>query len=106
MATDKKPDFSGVTGKVDSTAEQVKKADFSGVSAKVDSTAEVAGAQSYTIQKGDTLSKIAQQHYGKANDWRRIYDANRDVIDDPDKIFPGQVIQLPPADAAARGSGE
>lgn len=103
MSTEKKPDFSGVSGKVDSTAEQVPKADFSGVGAKVDSTAEIAGTQPYTIQKGDTLSKIAQQHYGRANDWRRIYEANRDVIDDPDKIYPGQEIQLPPAEAAVRG---
>jgi len=104
MSNDKKPDFSGVSGKVDSTAQQVPKADFSGVSAKVDSTAEITSAQTYTIQKGDTLSRIAQQHYGKANDWRRIFEANRDVIKDPDKIFPGQVIQLPPADAAVKDS--
>ncbi|UOV03886.1 LysM peptidoglycan-binding domain-containing protein [Pseudoxanthomonas sp. F37] len=96
MSTEKKADFSGVTAKVDSTAPQVEKADFSGVSARVDSTAEIIGEQSYTIEKGDTLSKIAKTHYGNANAWKQIFEANRDTIDDPDRIFPGQIIKLPP----------
>jgi nucleoid-associated protein YgaU len=94
-SNDKKADFSGVTSKVDSTAEIVPKADFSGVTAKVDSTAEIVGEQSYTVQKGDSLSKIAKQHYGDANAWQKIFQANRDVLDDPDKIFPGQTLRLP-----------
>ena len=73
-----------------------KKADFSDVTARVDSTEEIVGEQSYTIEKGDTLSKIAKTHYGSANAWKQIFEANRDVIDDPDRIFPGQVIKLPP----------
>jgi nucleoid-associated protein YgaU len=99
MSTEKKADFSDVTAKVDSTAE--KAADFSDVSARVDSTAEIIGEQSYTIEKGDTLSKIAKAHYGSANAWKQIFEANRDVIDDPDRIFPGQVIKLPPKPAEA-----
>lgn len=94
MSTEKKADFSGVTGSVDSTAEQVPKADFSGVSASVDSTAEVVDA-TYTVEKGDTLSKIAKQHLGDANAWQKIFDANRDQLDDPDRIQPGQVLKLP-----------
>ncbi len=46
----------------------------------------------YTIQSGDTLSKIGS-NYGVS--WQSIYEANRDVIDDPDKIYPGQEIQIP-----------
>ncbi|MBP3983953.1 LysM peptidoglycan-binding domain-containing protein [Pseudoxanthomonas helianthi] len=97
MSTEKKADFSDVTAKVDSTAPVVEKADFSDVTATVDSTAEVVsgGEQTYTIQKGDTLSKIAKDHYGKASAWHQIFDANRDTIEDPDRIFPGQVIKLP-----------
>lgn len=53
------------------------------------------GQQDYTIKSGDTLSKIAKQHYGNANEWRRIFDANKNVINDPDKIFPGQKIVIP-----------
>ncbi len=66
MSTEKKADFSGVSGSVDSTAEQVPKADFSGVSASVDSTADVVSGGTYTVQKGDSLSKIAKQHLGDA----------------------------------------
>jgi len=94
MSTEKKADFSGVTGSVDSTAEQVPKADFSGVSASLDSTAKVVDA-TYTVEKGDTLSKIAKQHLGDANAWNRIFEANRDQLDDPDRIQPGQVLKLP-----------
>ena len=98
MSNEKKADFSGVTAKVDSTAPQVEKADFSGVSATVDSTAEIVGERTYTIEKGDTLSKIAKEQLGHASAWKQIFEANRDVLDDPDRIFPGQVIKLPPAD--------
>ena len=101
MSTEKKADFSGVTASVDSTAPQVEKADFSGVTASVDSTAEIIGEQSYTVEKGDTLSKIAKEHLGSANAWKQIFEANRDVIDDPDRIFPGQVIKLPPKPSEA-----
>ncbi|HEY0333589.1 MAG TPA: LysM peptidoglycan-binding domain-containing protein [Stenotrophomonas sp.] len=95
MSTDKKADFSGVTSKVDSTAEVVPKADFSGVTATVDSSAEIVGEQSYTVQKGDSLSKIAKHHYGDANAWQQIFQANRDVLEDPDKIQPGQTLKIP-----------
>ena len=96
MSTDKKADFSGVTSKVDTTAEKVEKADFSGVTASVDTTAEKVGGETYTVQKGDSLSKIAKTTLGDANAWKKIFEANKDVLDDPDKIFPGQVLKLPP----------
>ena len=52
--------------------------------------------ETYTVQKGDSLSKIAKHHLGDANAWRRIYEANKATIgDDPDKIFPGQKLKLP-----------
>ncbi|MGQ0650327.1 MAG: LysM peptidoglycan-binding domain-containing protein [Gemmatimonadaceae bacterium] len=54
--------------------------------------AEVA---SYTVKAGDSLSKIAKQHYGDASKWRAIYDANRDLIKNPDLIHPGWVLTLP-----------
>jgi len=56
------------------------------------------GAQTYTVRAGDTLSHIAQQHYGKASHWHAIFDANRDQIDNPDLIRPGQVLTLPALD--------
>jgi nucleoid-associated protein YgaU len=55
----------------------------------------------YTVVKGDNLSKIAKQHLGSANSWRKIYDANREVIgDDPDKIKPGQKLRIPRSSGA------
>jgi nucleoid-associated protein YgaU len=54
-----------------------------------------ASANTYTVKKGDTLSAIAQREYGDANEWRRIYESNRDKIDDPDLIHPGQQLTLP-----------
>jgi nucleoid-associated protein YgaU len=53
------------------------------------------GFQQYTVEPGDTLSKIAQATYGNANQWPLIDDANRDEISNPDLIFPGQVLRLP-----------
>lgn len=95
MSTEKKADFSDVTSKFESTEQKVEKADFSDVTSTFESTEQIIGEQTYTIGKGDTLSSIAKAHYGKASAWHQIFDANRDVIEDPDRIFPGQVIKLP-----------
>ena len=53
---------------------------------------EEGGGESYTVKSGDTLSKIGQNQ-GVA--WREIYEANRDQLNDPDKIFPGQKLRIP-----------
>ena len=57
--------------------------------------AQEAKVEYYTIVSGDTLSGIAKKYYGKANAYMRIFEANREVIQDPDKIFPGQKIRIP-----------
>ncbi len=49
----------------------------------------------YVIQKGDNLSKIAQQYLGNAAAYTKIFEANREVIKDPDLIYPGQKIRIP-----------
>lgn len=49
----------------------------------------------YVIEKGDTLSGIAKRFYGDANKYPLIFEANREVIQDPDLIFPGQKIRIP-----------
>jgi nucleoid-associated protein YgaU len=51
--------------------------------------------RTYTVEKGDTLSEIAQKFYGKSSEYRRIFEANRDQLSDPDKIRPGQVLKVP-----------
>ncbi len=52
-------------------------------------------AQFYTVVKGDTLSKIAKQHYGDANKYPVIFEANKPMLKHPDKIYPGQVLRIP-----------
>jgi len=75
------------------------KADFSDVTAGSSSTAPApapaAGPRTYTVVKGDTLSRIAKQFYGDANKWRKIFEANGDSIKNPDLIHPGQVLKIP-----------
>ena len=56
-----------------------------------------AQGSTYTVQAGDTLSKIAKEHYGNANEYMKIFNANKDQLSDPDKIKPGQVLKIPTA---------
>ena len=54
-----------------------------------------AAAEFYTIKSGDSLSKIAKQYYGDAMKYTMLFEANREVIKHPDKIYPGQQIRVP-----------
>ena len=54
-----------------------------------------AAAQSYTVKSGDTLSKIAKQVYGDASQWKKIHEANRSKIPNPDLIHPGDELVIP-----------
>jgi nucleoid-associated protein YgaU len=49
----------------------------------------------YTVKPGDSLSKIAKQHYGNAMKYPQIFEANREVVKDPDLIYPGQKLRIP-----------
>ena len=71
--TEEMPDFSNVQGGSSSTATKI-----------------------YEVVSGDSLSKIAKREYGNANEWNRIYEANRDILKDPNKIYPGQKLKIPP----------
>ena len=53
------------------------------------------GTKIYTVQAGDSLSKISKQFYGNANQYMKIFEANRDRLDDPDKIRVGQQLIIP-----------
>ena len=79
----RKPDFSDVTSGESSTAPKAMPDD--------------SAVENYTVVKGDSLSKIARRFYGDANDWRRIFEANTDQIENPDLIHPGQVLRIPRA---------
>lgn len=65
--------------------------DFSNVESGSSSTA----TKLYEVVSGDSLSRIAKREYGDANQWKRIYEANRDLLKDPDKIYPGQKLKIP-----------
>ncbi len=74
----------------------------------VNQTAQASGAQTagasnggaqdarkYTVEPGDTLSKISQQFYGSSNQYMKIFEANKDVLENPDRIQPGQQLAIP-----------
>ena len=61
---------------------------------KVDANVPAA-AVTYTVQGGDTLSKISKQFYGNPNQYMKIFDANKDQLKNPDVIKPGQVLKIP-----------
>jgi len=61
-------------------------------------------ARRYTVRPGDTLSSIAQRFYGSPADWEWLYQANRSVVQNPNLIYPGEVLNVPyepPASSAA-----
>lgn len=68
--------------------------------ARVDDQMTVAEAAPeatlYTVKSGDSLSKIAKTHYGDASKYNIIFEANKPMLTDPDKIYPGQVLRIPP----------
>ncbi|MDB5974010.1 MAG: peptidoglycan-binding protein LysM [Nevskia sp.] len=64
----------------------------------VDPSKEAPGqtdAAFYTVKSGDNLSKIAKEHYGDANKYPAVFEANKPMLKSPDKIYPGQVLRLP-----------
>lgn len=67
---------------------------------RVDCQLEVAKPEPestfYVVQPGDTLSKIAQQFYGNASKYHVIFEANKPMLTDPDKIYVGQSLRIPP----------
>lgn len=92
-----------VFGKTDNQAEKEKVilaiGNVNGV-ASVDDRLEVSvpepEAVYYTVVHGDTLSKIAKDHYGNAMKYPVIFEANKPMLKDPNKIYPGQVLRIPP----------
>ena len=53
------------------------------------------GERTYTVRAGDTLSKISKEFYGDANKYMKIFEANRGVLSDPNRINPGQTLKIP-----------
>jgi nucleoid-associated protein YgaU len=51
--------------------------------------------ESYTVEKNDTLQKISNKFYGTTRNWPKIYEANKDVLRSPDKLYSGQTLKIP-----------
>jgi nucleoid-associated protein YgaU len=83
----------------DSGNSYTEKPDFSDVESGVSSTAPIVEpvVQTYTVVSGDSLSKIAKHFYGDASKWRQIFEANGDILKNPDLIHPGQTLKIPSA---------
>ncbi|MBI2365249.1 MAG: LysM peptidoglycan-binding domain-containing protein [Deltaproteobacteria bacterium] len=88
-----------VEEKVKPTAKQPPAATEKPAVPKVASTVKPA-AEEYIIKQGDTLSKLAERFYNSMNKWPKIYEANRDSVKNPNYIFVGQKIVIPPDEQA------
>jgi nucleoid-associated protein YgaU len=51
--------------------------------------------EKYTVEKNDTLQKISLKFYGTTKKWQKIYEANKDILKGPNKVYPGQVLNIP-----------
>jgi nucleoid-associated protein YgaU len=67
-----------------------------GVDDQLQVSAPAPEAQYYEVVKGDTLSHIAKHFYGNANKYMAIFEANKPMLKDPDEIYPGQKLRIPP----------
>ncbi|MFA5320845.1 MAG: LysM peptidoglycan-binding domain-containing protein [Candidatus Omnitrophota bacterium] len=65
-----------------------------------------ASFENYKVQKNDTLQKISRKFYGTTRKWTKIYEANRDVLKAPNKIYPGQTIKIPVENTQLKETGE
>lgn len=92
-----------VTGLVDNQAEREKVVLAVGnvigiarVDDRLEAKKKAPEAQMHTVVSGDTLSKIAKKYYGDAGKYPKIFEANQPLLTHPDKIYPGQVLRIPP----------
>ncbi len=97
-------DVATVHGLVDDQAEREKVVLALGnvigiarVDDRLDTKQKSAESQMYTVVAGDSLSRIAKKFYGNAGKYPVIFEANKPMLKDPDKIYPGQVLRIPPA---------
>lgn len=100
--------FNGATGEVTvsgkAATQEIKEkillccGNVKGVASVVDQMTvaeKAAEPRFYTVVSGDTLSKISKQHYGNANLYMKIFEANKPMLAHPDKIYPGQTLRIP-----------
>lgn len=84
-----------MAGNVEGVTEVIPKIQINDVEEDIETALEPTNIEYYIIQKGDSLSKIAQKYYQDAAAYPRIFAANKEVIKDPSLIYPGQKIRIP-----------
>ncbi len=84
-----------IAGNVEDVSEVIPKISITEIDSDVASALEPSNVEYYIIQSGDSLSKIAKKYYKNAMEYPRIFEANKEVIKDPDLIYPGQKIRIP-----------
>jgi nucleoid-associated protein YgaU len=88
------PDFSNVSGGVATTEAAIGSGVAGGGLASAGGGEVVS--KFYTVKSGDSLSKIAKEFYGEASKYPQIFEANKPMLKDPDRIYPGQMLRIPP----------
>jgi nucleoid-associated protein YgaU len=88
------PDFSNVSGGVATTEAAIGSGVAGGGLASAGGGE--AASKFYTVKSGDSLSKIAKEFYGEASKYPQIFEANKPMLKDPDRIYPGQMLRIPP----------
>ncbi len=83
---------------VEEEIDVVEPQDIEDVSFDVEEAPQAMRYESYIIQKDDTLQKISLKFYGTTRKWQKIYNANQDVIKDPNRLYPGKTIKIPVLD--------
>jgi nucleoid-associated protein YgaU len=98
MPDDKpKPNFGNVQSGGSSTAPPAPAPAKPSPTSAPATPAASSSPRTYTVASGDSLSKIAKKFYGDGNQWKKIFEANRDTVKNPDLIHPGQVLKIPDA---------
>ena len=88
--------FKAITSKVGDTAGLVNLIQVSSEKPAQQPQAQAAGGgRTHTVQRGETLSGIAQKYYGRASEYQKIFEANRDKLSDPDKVREGTNLVIP-----------
>ena len=88
-----------MAGNVEGVTEVIPKIQIDDIETDIKTALEPENVEYYVIQSGDSLSKIAKKYYQDAMQYPRIFAANKEVIKDPDLIYPGQKIRIPMGEA-------
>lgn len=93
--TDAVGDSSGVVNFIEVSDERTGQVKAAGLDPLRVGTTTSTGSRTHVVKKGETLSHLAQKYYGKASQYNKIFEANRDQLNDPDKIREGQTLRIP-----------